>query len=144
MARQPAEAIVILAVGPRHFDRRVPAAVSGWLATYCGIEASDLLGRFQEVECKTAHLQGFITRYFLSAIQALRLQSQTTKTGYLQVKPILGQQPVHPNSSRICGDVHADMRGFGHWMVPVPKSAGVRFESALRFDTGSVGWLTTE
>jgi len=33
-----------------------------------------------------------------------------------------------PKSRRICADIHADMRGFGHERPLVPNVAGTRFE----------------
>lgn len=69
MAPRSATASRSQTVGLRHFYGRVPAAISGRLATRCGIEAPDLLGRFQKVKSKSAGLQGFMTHYLMCAIQ---------------------------------------------------------------------------
>lgn len=60
-------------------------------------------------------------------------ESQWRKVGLQGLEARIGIR-FRPKSRRICADIHADMRGFGHERPVVPNSGDMRFEIAQRTD----------
>jgi hypothetical protein len=68
------------------------------------------------------------TADLLGAIQARGWHGPVSRTGDLQVKAEPCCPPTRAIFRRICADIHADMRRFGHEWPLVPNPGLVRFE----------------
>lgn len=112
----------------RHFERRVPAVASAGRATDCGVQAPDLLGRFQKVKLKSADLQGFYDPLLPGCDTRRRRAERPLKP---HCRAVLRAVQVE-SRGRMYVDIRSDIRGFGHTSPSVPSLAGGRFELRSR------------